>query len=62
MKMVIKYQYLFMMCLLIFFKSKDKLHETPKEDIKPNPVKPINSSNADYKYEACTHFFIEEIA
>ena len=55
MKMVIKYQYLLMMCLLIFCKSKDKPNETPKEDITPNPVKPINSSNADYKYEACPH-------
>ena len=51
-----KYQYLLMTCLLTFCKNKDNPNETPKEDIKPNPVKPVNSSSADYKYEGCTPF------
>lgn len=34
MKMVIKYQYLLMMCLIIFCKSKDKPNETPMKLLK----------------------------
>ena len=54
-------KYLLLMCLLIFCNDKNNHNETPKEDRKPNNntpsyINPINSSDADFKYEECKPF------